>query len=654
MPYNLRPRKNRKNRTKAHKPPPDSSDDSSDEDFAITMTFVSSDKKEGDSSKKTSPSKKATPHKEASKKRKPDASKKTESVKKTSVEPINERTESQSPLDRVIERLMNTYGRQSSLNDFIVDDEDDSDDEYDPDDDDDDDDDELVVLGNGMMTLGGMMGMGKKNPYDIRLPPSKLTPELLEYLQNMPNILGKPPKPGEDIDAFRELPKERQKTIIKSVKQVANVIDNEEHPYFRILSLPIDANSKRTALERQISVMNAENSMMSESNPKAQSWVRGFLSIPFGKYRQPSKRAKKDSAGYLRWSMDVMNGVAYGMDDAKDHILRYVAQMITNPKAAGNCLAFLGPPGTGKTSLIRNGLGKILNRPVHMIALGGNTDASVLEGHGYTYEGSVWGQIADILIRSKCMNPVIIFDELDKVSGTSKGDEIIGLLTHITDSTQNTAFQDKYFAGINIDLSRVLFVFTLNNRDTVNPVLMDRLRTIHTKGYSKKEKHIIGEKYLLPRLLKHYAIKDLVISEDAWQWILNERKEDGVRNLKRDLETIVSRLNLLQLFRISPSTDKTVKDVKSDKSKDDKSDESKDDKSDESKDDKSDNAEESNIRGDAPVEPSGKTATEEDLPKGVPRGIKWTMGDTLCKDDVQVLLEGRNTKNSSIPFGMYC
>ena len=150
---------------------------------------------------------------------------------------------------------------------------------------------------------------------------------------------------------------------------------------------------------------------------------------------------------------------------------------------------------------------------------------------------------------------------------------------------------------------------------------MDRLRTIHTKGYSTKEKHIIGEKYLLPRLLKHYAIKDLVISEEAWQWILNERKEDGVRNLKRDLETIVSRLNLLQLFR-TPAT-------------------------------KNEHSKESNPREDTPVDEKSPEK-DEDLPKGVPRGIKWTMGETLGKDDVQVLLEGRNTKNSNIPFGMYC
>jgi ATP-dependent Lon protease len=272
-----------------------------------------------------------------------------------------------------------------------------------------------------------------------------------------------------------------------------------------------------------------------------------------------------------------------------------------------------------------------------MIALGGNTDASVLEGHGYTYEGSVWGQIADILIRSKCMNPVIIFDELDKVSGTSKGDEIIGLLTHITDSTQNTAFQDKYFAGINIDLSRVLFVFTLNNRDTVNPVLMDRLRTIHTKGYSLKEKHIIGEKYLLPRLLQHYAIKDLNISEEAWKWILNERKEDGVRNLKRDLETIVSRLNLLQLFR-SPKTD--GKSTKTHKVKEP------------TKEEAETPTEDTKLPEETPKE-DAKTP-EEDLPKGVPRGIKWVAGKILEKDDVQILLEGRGTTTSNIPFGMYC
>ena len=98
-----------------------------------------------------------------------------------------------------------------------------------------------------------------------------------------------------------------------------------------------------------------------------------------------------------------------------------------------------------KTTLVKKGISKILNRPFEFIALGGATDSSFLEGHSYTYEGSTWGHIVEILLRSKCMNPVIYFDELDKVSDTPKGEEIIGILTHLTDTAQNTQFHDKYF-----------------------------------------------------------------------------------------------------------------------------------------------------------------------------------------------------------------
>jgi hypothetical protein len=611
-PYNLR---SKKSKGRWVKPPPDESDESSDDEFEFIVkkpedkknnSKKSEDKKKSKKSEELS-SNETTSHQQNTNPRKKKKKTKGKNKKVTSKEKKEDTTNErhyESPLQAVIGRLMSKYVDDGPVQnegikigmrfgDMVFDEDDEEDEDYDPDE---DEEGEYTIISNGLMNLGSMMGSNSRNPYDIRLSPKKLTPELLEYLKTMPNIIGKSPKPGEDITEFKTLPKKKQKTIIKSVKQVSNIVENDEHPYFKILSLPIDATSKRTAMERQIAIMNAENSMMSEANPKARAWLRGFLDIPFGRYKTPHNRAKKNPSSYLKWSMEVMNKQVYGMNDAKDHILRYVAQMITNPRAAGNCLAFLGPPGTGKTSLIKNGLGKILNRPVHMIALGGNTDASVLEGHSYTYEGSIWGQIVDILIRSKCMNPVIIFDELDKVSGTAKGEEIIGLLTHITDSTQNSTFQDKYFAGINIDLSRVLFVFTLNNKDALNPVLMDRLRLVYTSGYSMKEKRIIGESYLLPRILTEYSIDKLNIDNSAWNWILGERKEEGVRNLKRDLETIVSRLNLLNLF---------------------------------------------------------KDSDEKDLPQGVPKGIKWKSGDMLNEDDTRILLGDRTKRDDKIPFGMF-
>ena len=112
--------------------------------------------------------------------------------------------------------------------------------------------------------------------------------------------------------------------------------------------------------------------------------------------------------------------------------------------------------GTGKTTLVKDGISKILNRPFALIALGGATDSSCLEGHGYTYEGSTWGKIVDILIQTRCSNPIIYFDELDKISDTPRGEEIIGILTHLIDATQNNNFHDKYFSEIDFDLSKAL------------------------------------------------------------------------------------------------------------------------------------------------------------------------------------------------------
>ena len=157
-----------------------------------------------------------------------------------------------------------------------------------------------------------------------------------------------------------------------------------------------------------------------------------------------------------------MDGAIFGHDDAKKKILQIVAQSIVNPSGAGNVIAIQGPPGNGKTSLVKEGICKALGRPFAFIPLGGATDACFLEGHDYTYEGSNWGKIVDVLVNSKCMNPVIYFDELDKVSQTAKGEEITNILMHITDATQNNHFNDKYFSGIDFDLSKALFIFSFN------------------------------------------------------------------------------------------------------------------------------------------------------------------------------------------------
>jgi hypothetical protein len=208
---------------------------------------------------------------------------------------------------------------------------------------------------------------------------------------------------------------------------------------------------------------------------------------------------------------------------------------------------------THNTSLVKEGISKILNRPFAFIALGGATDSSFLEGHGYTYEGSTWGKIVQILLDSKCMNPVIYFDELDKISDTPRGEEIAGILTHLTDTSQNSQFHDKYFSEINFDLSKCLFIFSYNDESKINPILKDRMYRIKTKGYNQKEKTAISNSYLLPRIREQVRFdnSEIIINDQTIHYIIDNHcnKEDGVRNLKRCLEIIYTKLNLYRLMK---------------------------------------------------------------------------------------------------------
>jgi ATP-dependent Lon protease len=210
---------------------------------------------------------------------------------------------------------------------------------------------------------------------------------------------------------------------------------------------------------------------------------------------------------------------------------------------------------THNTSLVREGISKILGREFAFIALGGAGDSSYLEGHSYTYEGSTWGKIVQILIDSKCMNPVIYFDELDKVSDTPRGEEIIGILTHLTDTSQNSQFHDKYFSEVDFDLSKCLFIFSYNDESKVNPILRDRMYRIQTKGYDTKEKVIIARNFLLPKIREqvNFSEDDIIIPDETIQYIVSNKsltkEEDGVRNLKRCLEIIYTKLNLFRLVK---------------------------------------------------------------------------------------------------------
>ena len=357
-----------------------------------------------------------------------------------------------------------------------------------------------------------------------------------------------------DFSFYEKLEMENQKKLIKELREI-NKITRIEKPYrMTLLEADIPIEFKAAAMKKVNSLRYMEPG--SGEFYKIKNWVDTFMKIPFSKYQElpiSIENGVDSCHEFMENAQKTLDSAVYGLNDAKMQIMQMLGQLLTNPKAIGTAIAIHGPPGTGKTSLVKEGISKILNRPFAFIALGGATDSSFLEGHGYTYEGSTWGKIVQILIDSKCMNPVIYFDELDKISDTPRGEEIAGILTHLTDTSQNSQFHDKYFAEINFDLSKCLFIFSYNDETKVNPILKDRMYRIKTKGYSGKEKTVIANNYLLPKIREQvkFSSNDIVIPDDVLSYI-NEthcQKEDGVRNMKRCLEIIHTKLNLYRLMK---------------------------------------------------------------------------------------------------------
>ena len=351
----------------------------------------------------------------------------------------------------------------------------------------------------------------------------------------------------EILDFYDNLtPKQKQETLNK-IKEINNYLNEDKPIIFRIMELPLPTSQKNYIIRQYATLNNS-----SHSETKLQTWFDSLMTIPFNKYTGLDINNLKNVNGFLEDLKNKMNDAVYGHNEAKHQIIQIMAQQIRNPLSKGNVIGLYGPPGNGKTSLLKEGVSKALGKPFVFISLGGATDASYLDGHSYTYEGSICGRIVSSLISCKCMDPVLYFDELDKISKTHKGDEITNLLIHLTDPIQNSHFHDKYFQGIDIDLSRTTIIFSFNDPDNVNPILLDRITTIETKYLLTEEKIHIGQKYLIPFILKEVGLKpdDVIISDELMKYIISKYTyEGGVRKLKSLLFLIIREINLHNLLK---------------------------------------------------------------------------------------------------------
>ncbi len=274
----------------------------------------------------------------------------------------------------------------------------------------------------------------------------------------------------------------------------------------------------------------------------------------FDNIKKHISKIQSSNLNIFNYMVDINNTLdeaVHGHEQAKRQVERIIGQWI-NGENEGYSFGFEGPPGVGKTSLAKNGIAQILKdsdnnpRPFAFIAIGGDSNSSTISGHNYTYVGSNWGKICDILMEKKCMNPIFFFDELDKVSKTEQGKEIIGILTHLIDPSQNDSFQDKFFSGIDLDLSKALFIFSYNDVGAIDRILLDRIHRVKFEHLNLSDKITITKKHIMPEITKKMGLIDMIsIDDNVIEYLVNEYTyEPGVRKLKELLFEIVGEINL--------------------------------------------------------------------------------------------------------------
>jgi ATP-dependent Lon protease len=350
------------------------------------------------------------------------------------------------------------------------------------------------------------------------------------------------------INNIKKLSKNDVQIIVNYVNQLL-IKSNQEYLYIE------PANTKKTMVESLHTILLTDSSdnilkeLYADVLKIESTYSETKVSVP--NEALTIKNNYKLISKYIKDVKSILDDCVHGHDKAKKQIERIVGQWI-NGEQSGYSFGFEGPPGVGKTSLAKQGLSNCLkdddgnSRPFSFIAIGGSSNGSTLDGHNYTYVGSMWGKIVDILMETKCMNPIIFIDEVDKVSRTETGREIIGILTHLIDPSQNDGFQDKYFSGVDLDLSKVLFVFSYNDVDAMDRVLLDRIHRIKFDSLTLDEKIVICEKHMLPEIFEKMGQVDTIkFSKEVLHFIIDKYTcEAGVRKLKELLFEIIGEINL--------------------------------------------------------------------------------------------------------------
>jgi hypothetical protein len=431
------------------------------------------------------------------------------------------------------------------------DEDEDADDEGDDVDEEEDDEDEEDGKPQGIVFSFGGLEDGMDRMIPRRHNMKKESEEVKKFVKLLTTPSEEDTIDGQ-IDQFKALPTEQRTKLLTVLEDRNKNPSAQQGLMFKILTMNLPAEVQSMVLSKYNNLQNLDPG--TSEYFKHRNWLEKLTSLPLGIYKELPVKITDGSetcGSFMEKARKSLDGAIYGQDEAKLQILQFIATKIANPDGRGLSLLLSGPPGIGKTSLIKNGVAKALQWPFQFISLGGDSDASTYTGHQLVYESSHCGKIVNSLAAAKSMSLVLMFDEVDKISTTPKGEEVQNLLVHMTDPVQNGEFEDKYLSGIPIDLSRVMFTFSANYLERIDKVLLDRMTVVKLQGYNLKEKVSIAENYLLPAALKEVGLGEKVgLSKDIMTYIVENyaNEEVGVRELKRCVEQIAQKVNMLRMF----------------------------------------------------------------------------------------------------------